>query len=315
MHELSRIDLNLFPVLEAIASEGSITAAAKRLNLTQPAVSHALGRLRQRLGDPLFTRQGHSMQPTPYTRRVLPEIRRAMEILNTTLTEDNGFDPATAERTFVIGMRESFEKVILPGLVQQAIRTAPGIRFEAVHINRRDLEKELKAGHIDLAIDVQLPVSNHICTTPLPQSDLAVLARHGHPRIQNSLDLESYLTEEHILVSARRRGTGYEDMELARLGYQRRIGLRCQSHFTASLIVSQSDQLLTLPASHARTLNKQQSNQLFPLPLHVQGLMSFSYWYQGNNSDPGLLWLRQQVMQVTPSHQHNIHAAENKQHP
>ncbi|MGY0218423.1 LysR family transcriptional regulator [Endozoicomonadaceae bacterium StTr2] len=314
MHELSRIDLNLFPVLDAIATEGSITAAAKRLNLTQPAVSHALGRLRQRLDDPLFIRQGHTMQPTPYTRRVLPEIRRAMEILNTTLIEDSGFDPATAERTFVIGMRESFEKVILPGLVQHAIQTAPGIRFEAVHINRRDLEKELKAGHIDLAIDVQLPVSDQISTASLPHSDLAVLARHDHPRIRRGLELEHYLAEEHILVSARRRGTGYEDMELARLGHQRKIGLRCQSHFTASMIVSQSDLLLTLPASHAITLNRQQNNQLFPLPLQVQGLISFCYWYQGNSTDPGLCWLQQQVMQVTQSHQYSTHAAENRRH-
>src|SRR5205823_6204975 len=162
---ISRIDLNLFTVFEAINSEGSVTRASQKLNRTQPAISHALGRLRQQFGDPLFVRQGHAMVSTPLARSIIEPVRQSLR----------GFE-----------------------------------------------------GTLDGAIDVLLPLSPEVRHTRILVDKTVVVARKGHPALGNSIDLDTYLGQEHILVSSRRKGPGLEDVELSRLGLRRRIRLRCQ---------------------------------------------------------------------------------------
>src|SRR5512136_1752488 len=115
MH-LSRIDLNLLVVFDTVYTEGGITAASRKLNLSQPAVSHALGRLRELFGEPLFERQGRGIAPTPLARAIAGPVREALSAVQKTLGEAGRFDPATAERHFRIGMREALEPTVLPAL-------------------------------------------------------------------------------------------------------------------------------------------------------------------------------------------------------
>ena len=294
MH-LARIDLNLLVVFDSIYAEASITRASRRLSLSQPAISHALGRLRQVLEDPLFTRQGRLMTPTPLARRMIEPIRQSLQRLEATLTKGDPFAPGSAVKQFTVGMRDASEAAVLGDLMRDIARRAPRVDISTVRIERRELERELSSGTIDAAIDVLLPLPEAIRRQRLGTEWLTVLARRRHPTVGPRLTLDSYLEEEHISVSSRRRGLSAEDFELGRHSLRRRIRLRCQSYFAACSAVSQTDLILTMPQRHARILNAQFGNQLLPFPLKVPAFDTYLYWHANADGDPANGWLRQQL--------------------
>lgn len=296
MH-ISRIDLNLFTVFEAIYTEGSVTRASQKLNLTQPAISHALGRLRTMFDDPLFIRQGHVMVSTPLARSMIEPVRRSLRGLEVTLNGLDRFDPATTPKQFKLALRDVLEATILPPLIQRVSSTAPLVDLAASQVDRRDLESELAAGTLDGAIDVLLPLSSDILHTRIDQDSTVVVARKGHPAIDGALDLATYLKQDHILASSRRKGLGLEDFELSRFGVERRIRLRCQHYFAACRVVSQTDLILTMPGRYARIANQQFDNQILPFPLEVPAFDVFLYWHANVDNDPANRWLREQIMQ------------------
>lgn len=297
MH-ISKIDLNLFTVFETIYSEGSVTRASQKLHLTQPAISHALARLRLIFDDPLFVRQGHAMVSTPLARNIIEPVRLALRGLEVTLTDAGKFDAACATNQFNLALRDVLESTVLPPLMQNICSQAPLVNVAAIQVERRELLSELAAGTLDLAIDMLLPLPNEIRRQKIVQDDTVVLARQGHPVIKGKLELESYLNAEHILASSRRKGMGLEDFELSRLGLQRRIRLRCQHYFAACRVVSQTDMLLTMPEGYARIANEQFGNQILPLPLPMPSWDVYLYWHQNVENDPANRWLRQQVIQA-----------------
>ncbi|HEV2612245.1 MAG TPA: LysR family transcriptional regulator [Noviherbaspirillum sp.] len=296
MH-ISRIDLNLFTVFEAIYTEGSVTRASQKLNLTQPAISHALGRLRTMFDDPLFIRQGHAMVSTPLARSMIEPVRRSLRGLEVTLNGLDRFDPATTPKQFKLALRDVLEATILPPLIQRVSSSAPLVDLAASQVDRRDLESELAAGTLDGAIDVLLPLSSDILHTRIDQDSTVVVARKGHPAIDGALDLATYLKQDHILASSRRKGLGLEDFELSRFGVERRIRLRCQHYFAACRVVSQTDLILTMPGRYARIANQQFDNQILPFPLEVPAFDVFLYWHANVDNDPANRWLREQIMQ------------------
>jgi DNA-binding transcriptional LysR family regulator len=294
--QLSRIDLNLFTVFDAIYREGGITPASRRLHLSQPAVSHALGRLRELLNDPLFERRGHEMIPTPLARSLADSISSSLGGLEHMLQRVGHFEPGTAHRCFTIAVRESHELTFLPALIARIGREATHIDIASVRIERRDLEEDLQSGEIDLAVDVALPLSSEVRRERIGAEPLVVLARADHPVVQGTLDIETYTAASHVLVTGRRRGGGYEDGALGRLGLTRHIKMRCQHHAAASQVVSRSDLLVTMTRSQARVVNRQTNNQLLPFPLDVPPLESFLYWHSNVDEDPASQWFRGQVL-------------------
>ncbi|MBS1225459.1 MAG: putative transcription regulator protein [Proteobacteria bacterium] len=295
MH-ISRIDLNLFVVLDAIYQEGNITRASQALKLSQPALSHALGRLRELLKDPLFVRQGSAMVPTPLVRNLIGPVRQALQTLELNVRQSQRFDPAQTRRTFHLGLRDVFEVTILPALVRTLQEQAPGIDLTSVRTDRRTLEADLAAGALDLALDIPLPGSDAIRQTRVSRDRLIVMARAEHPVLRDELTLAGYLSQTHILVSSRRQGWGLEDFELNREGHRRRIGLRCQHYFAACRVVSQTDWLLTMPEQYARIANAQFGNRIFPFPLPTQPLDVHLYWHANVDYDPANQWLRGQCI-------------------
>lgn len=230
---LHRIDLNLLVVLEAIYTEGGITRAAQRLNVTQPAVSYALGRLRELLDDPLFVREGHSMVPTPFTRSIIEPLRQSLRGIETALNEARTFDPERSERRFNVGCRDVLESRILPHLMKRIARSAPGVQLATVQFRRRETPSDLLNGRLDVLIDVVLPSSRDIRHVRISRDRYAVVARRDHPEIRGSIDLDTYLNQGHIMVSSRPTGPGVDDFELGRRGLQRRVQLRCQHYYAA----------------------------------------------------------------------------------
>lgn len=303
MH-ISKVDLNLFTVFEAIYAEGSVTRASRKLNLTQPAISHALGRLRQMFGDPLFVRQGHTMVSTPLARSIIDPIRRSLRGLEVTLNGAHAFDPATTEKRFNIALRDVLESTILPPLMRQVRESAPQVDIAASHVERRELQGEMASGTLDMAIDVLLPLPNDILRARIYQDSTVVVARKGHPDIDGQLDIDTYLRQDHILASSRRRGPGLEDFELSRFGMERRVRLRCQHYFAACRVVSQTDMLLTMPERYARIANAQFDNQILPFPLDMPAFDVFLYWHANVDDDPANRWFREQVIRSigNPAH-------------
>jgi len=227
MVHISKIDLNLFVVFDAIYGEGGVTPASRRLHLSQPAVSHALSRLRLLFDDPLFERNGRAMAPTPKARDMIGRVRSAIQGLETTLNRPELFEPATAAARYSLAMGEALQSAILPALMRAIVGRAPGIDIAVVMADRRTVERDLATGAIDLALDVLLPLPDDIHRRRLCTEWLAVVVRQDHPRVGEALSLEEYLAEEHIAVSSRRRGLSAEDFELGRRDLRRRVRLRC----------------------------------------------------------------------------------------
>lgn len=294
MH-ISRTDLNLFVVFEAIYSQGGVTRAAETLSLTQPTISHALSRLRDRVGDPLFVRHGQKLVPTPVAERMIAPVRQALQIIDQTLGELDGFDPRDAEVNFSIGMRSLMEPTFLVPLVLQIREQAPKITVTSSHYDRRTLETDLSSGRVNAAIDVFLPLPDSIRRQHLDSSHSVVVARPGHPAIQGEIDLDTYLAMDHVVVTSRPLGLGPEDQALSRLGRRRDVAIRCQQLNTAMRLVRNSDMILTMAEQLARRANTWFDNQLVAAPFSSPRIDAFLYWHENVDSDPGNQWLRKMV--------------------
>jgi DNA-binding transcriptional LysR family regulator len=299
---LSQVDLNLFVVLEAIYREGNITRAGQQLNLTQPAISHALKRLRDLLHDPLFVRQGPHMVPTPFTRNMIEQVRQALHILEVNLSQSRNFIPEDTRRNFHLSSWEYAEALVLPQLLKRLSHAAPGMSITTSRVKRRDLETELASGSIDLAFDIPMTMSDRIRHKWLLNEPFVVIARHGHPDIKDKLDLDTYLAQRHIQVSSRRHGPSLIDVELSRRGLRRQVFLRSQHNHAACMVVSRTDMLLTLPERHAKLLttglNKDAMNQVHPFPLQAPRLEAHLYWHESVENDPANRWLREEIEKI-----------------
>jgi DNA-binding transcriptional LysR family regulator len=295
MINISRIDLNLFVVFNAIYTGGGITRASETLKLTQPAVSHALGRLRAIVDDPLFLRKGHGMVPTPIAHELIGPIRRAISEIEGSLGQLSAFDPLTSQREFRIGMRPIVESAAIPELMMRIQHRAPGVSITSSRHQRADFQSELANGALAAVIDVLVPLAHNIRTRRLAGGKMIVVARRDHPQVQGSISLEDYLTQGHILASSRKTGPGLEDVELSRLGLQREVKLRCQQYTTACDTVSMTDLLLTMPEHFAHLTNQALNNQLLPFPIDVVAQDIFLYWHANAEHDRANQWLRENI--------------------
>lgn len=312
MVSLGKIDLNLFLVLEAIFNEGSITRASRTLNLTQPAVSHALARLRDLLGDPLFIREGNRMIPTPLTLQLIGPVKSALRNIGTALGQLDGFDPSTSRRHFRIGLRHTVEPAVLPALARQIHDEAPGVEVSSLSHDRDQLRGAFASGEIDVAIDIQMAPVPDIRFRRLYGGKLVVAVRAGHPILRGlpretlhlSLHetlheiwgIEAYLRCGHVSASSRRSAVGYEDHLLQEIGRQRRISVRCQNQWTACRLAASSDLLFTLPERFAESLSPPFGNVILPFPLPVPDLYLYLYWHARTGDDPAIRWLRDKIV-------------------
>ena len=288
---LNRPDLNLLHVFDTIYREGSLTRAAKALHLTQPAISHSLARLRDHFNDPLFTRQGNQMVPTPLARRFLESMRPGLNQIQSAVNQFHAFDPANQRKTYALGLRDVLESTFLPQLISK-LAPYPDMEVQSQRVARRDMETQLAAGKLDFAIDVLLPVSNQTSHELLRQDRLVVLARKGHPVIAQGLDMASYLEARHILVSSRAEGPGIEDFELSRHGAQRTIRLRCQHYYAACRVVESSDLLLTMPETYARIIAQNTDIEVLAPPVEMPSIDVHLYWHKAYEQEPALVWFR-----------------------
>ncbi len=298
MSNLSQIDLNLLVVLEAIYSEGGVTRAGEKLHLGQPAISHALARLRDLFHDPLFVRDGRGLAPTPLTHRLVGSLGPSLRSLEALLDKSGRFDPRETEAQFTISMRDPVEVRVLARLMRRITRDSPRIDLRVVQMRRRAIESALSTGTLDLAIDVPLSLSEKVRRKRLSADHLVVVARRGHPRMRTGFKLGTYLKEEHVMVTSRRKGAALEDFALSERGLRRRVRLRCRSHAAALRVVSETDLVLTLPERYARTLDHGGGTRILPLPIAMPTLEAYLYWHESVDADPANRWLRESLIRA-----------------
>lgn len=297
MH-IGKTDLNLFLVFDAIYAEGSITRAAETLNLTQPAVSHALGRLRELLNDELFTRGrgAVTMVPTPVAHQLIGPVRQSLKVLGDAVQGTRAFDPATASRRFRLNLGDIFEALMLPGLMARLQQDAPGVELVNMRHARDDIPVELAAGRLDLAVDVLHRVDDSLRMQRIARDQHVCLVAATHPLAGGTLDIDAYLAAGHILASSRTRGPGFVDVELARRGLSRRIVLRCQHYLPAALTAAGTSLVLTVPQALAQMLVRLAPLVEKPFPLTLNPMEAYLYWHASREQDPANRWLRELLL-------------------
>ncbi|GAB3452402.1 LysR family transcriptional regulator [Massilia terrae] len=296
MIEPHSIDLNLLAVFQEVYRERQIMAAAKRLGLTQSAVSNALARLRRTFDDELFVRTAHGMQPTPFAEQVAGPLGVAMAQVTLALNQRSQFDPATSDRRFVLAMTDVGEVHFMPALVARARILAPHVQLSSVRVRPVGLKEELESGRVDLAIGPFEGMSEALYQRLLFRQPYVSMFRTTHPLARGKVTLERFRQAEHLLLDAR---VGPYDrinqlLEQAGVGKDTRYRV---PHFTAvPYIVSENDLVVTVPRKLAERAAKPFGLKLIEPPLALPSLQTNLFWHRRYNEDPGGLWLRALVV-------------------
>ena len=288
------VDLNLLRVFDAVLRDRGVTAAARRLDLTQPAVSNALARLRALFDDALFVRTSAGMDATPFARELAGPVRQALALLESALAHGPGFDPATSTRAFRFYMSDLGQIEFLPPLVERALRLAPSVRLEAVALEVEDIAEALGSGTLDLAVGFLPGLGPPVRRLPLFRDPYVCLMRAGHPLAQKKLTRKAFLAASHALVSYR-GGHRVIEEALERAGLARRISLRVPHFTVVPMVLERSDLVLTLPARVARVFERRTGLRSMPIPLPLPPAEVAAHWHERFEGDPGGRWLREQV--------------------
>ena len=299
-------DLNLLKVFDVVMAERSLTKAAQVLSLTQPAVSNALRRLREALGDDLLVRQGRGLQATPKALELWPEIRQTLEQLQATLAP-RVFDPAAAQRSFVLTMADATAAELMVGMVTAVTQQAPGVSLRTVPLTTRDPRQLLDEGQVDLAIGHFPAVLQELSARAqageaasffhqrLFESDYVCVMRRGHALASAPLTLDGYCSAQHMLVSFSGRAFGLIDEALAALNRSRRVVLTVNQFFTAGKVVAHSDLLAVLPRHYLKSTGFEAQLLVRELPFEVPPIQVDALWHRRFEQDGAHRWLRAQV--------------------
>jgi len=297
------LDLNLLRVFDAVMSEGSLTRAGESLAMTQPAVSHAVKRLRESLGEDLFIRSAFGMRPTPRAEQLWPQVREALVALRQALAPDD-FDPARDPVNFRLAMADATAVLLSPGLVEAVERIAAVVTMRVLPLTTRDPRRLLEAGEIDLAVgffpEAMTAIVSAGAEAPLRHARLyatryVCAMRKGHPLAERPLTLDEYCAAHHLQVSFSGRPHGYVDQALAAHGRHRRIVLTVNQFFTAGRVVTQSDLLTVLPESLIDATGYSGELVVRELPVELAPVNVEMLWHRRYEAEPGHRWLRTQV--------------------
>jgi LysR family transcriptional activator of mexEF-oprN operon len=290
MINTARLDLTLATTFLAIWEERSVSKAARRMALSQSAVSAALARLRYVCADPLFTRSRSGMEPTPRAIQMAASMEQGVELLQGALLGGRSFAPATTTAHFSIGMSDDYEVAIGPAISRVLLKEAPGASIVLRQTNRHTAEKMLETREIDVAIAAGLSPKERIVAEPIGQSGYACLIDKTAASDALPLTLDSYLDLPHILVSFSGR-EGIVDTVLRPLGRQRSIHTALTHFSTLPHYLKGMRSIATLPAHAAQILSTGTGLSMLPVPIPLGTYAVAAYRRRDMASDPALSWL------------------------
>lgn len=285
------IEFRLLAVFDEIYKTRSVTAAALALNLGQPAVSIALSKLRQQLGDPLFVRTSSGMEPTPFGEGLVRPVRAVLDALDLVLGHRNEFDPATSQRTFRICMTDISQLVLLPRLWKTLRVSAPGIYIEIFPLSK-DTAQLLETGEADLAMGLMPQLDAGFYQQLLFRQSFVCMVGADHPRITDQLSLAQFEAEDHVVVSSSGSAPLVLDREIARIGVKRRIALKIPNFLGAAFVVEHTDHIITIPKRLGDVLQGRGAFRIFPVPFALPDYEVKQHWHERYHHDPGSRWLR-----------------------
>jgi DNA-binding transcriptional LysR family regulator len=293
---LRHLDLNLLLVFDALMQEQNLSRAAVRLNLSQPAVSNALARLRSQLDEPLFIRTARGMQPTPRAHVLHGSVRQALRLLQEGLDPGGEFDPTAADQTFSLSMNDYAQARLLPALSRRLQNSAPKVRL-AVRSDAADsLPAWLTTGLLDLAVDYLYFDDPDLCYQPLLEEQLVVI---DHPAFEPQLSLKAYEQGRHVALPDRGgRGSPLE-IVLGSAKVQRHVQLFVPHYLSIPLIVAQSDLLGTVPRRLAEHFAALMPIRIAELPLMAPPVQVSLIWHRQQERVPGHRWLREEIIALT----------------
>lgn len=292
-----QFDLNLLTVFDAVMTELNVTRASVRLNMTQPAVSNALKRLRHLLNDELFIKIPSGVSPTPKALEIWQPLREALHQIRQTL-EPIEFKPATETATFTLALNDFSAALILPPLIKVIEAIAPHINLRTIpntHINAALL---LEQAEIDVAIGVFPSPPPRLRSQPLLTSSWVCAMRRGHPLARKNLTMERYTHAKHLLVTLTGEATGLIDPLLQEQGLSRRIGLTVNQFSVAPPILVNSDLIAILPTRVIQQSGLADQLHLAPVPIDLNPTSVKMMWHERSQHNSAQTWFRIQLAEV-----------------
>jgi DNA-binding transcriptional LysR family regulator len=295
--DIRNVDLNLLVALDALLAERSVSRAAVRLHLSQPAASALLARLRELFGDPLLLRSARGMLPTPRALELLGPVKQVLDEIEAIVQPRAAFDPASASPTFTLSASDYVEYALLPKLVDYLEHKAPGVRLEVRSLDLQLVAMQMESGEVDLCITGLQNAAPGLHLRPLYTERLVSVVRRNHPGVGARLTLDQFCSLEHIQVSV--RGSGFStriDAALAALGRKRHARLAVPHFLLVPEIVARSDMISALPERLARGYAKQL--RIFEPPVELQKFTVGEMWHERNERDPAQQWLRDVLVEL-----------------
>ncbi len=297
--ELSRIDLNLLLVFHHLLILKRVSAVATLLNMSQPAVSSALGRLRTSLGDDLFLRTQRGMEPTPYALQLAEPVANALDVLQQALVVRAEFDPQISTRNFTLAMTDVGEMYFLPVLIGAFSQHAPHVTLNIVSVTSNSLKDEMSTGRIDLALGLLPQLQAGFFQQALFRQKYVCLMRKTHPLARkNALNTKAFVGAEHVRVLATGTGHGRVDIALDKQKIHRNIRLTVPHYVALGEVMTCSDLVATVPQRFAERIIKPFDLTMQALPFPIAESSIHQFWHGRLHRDAGHQWLRQYVSKL-----------------
>ncbi|GAA3257211.1 LysR family transcriptional regulator [Nonomuraea helvata] len=293
--------LDLLIALDVLLEECSVSAAAQRLHLSEPAMSRTLGRIRKAMGDPVLVRSGRQMVPTPRALAVQAEVRGLVEAARKVFTPPGRLDPATLVRRFVILASDAVITAMSVALLTEAARSAPGVRFHFIPEGYGDAQA-LRDGSADLEVTVISDPAPETRVEPIMVDRAVGVVRPGHPLLDGPVTAERLAAAEHVIASRRGRAEGPVDEILAGMGLRRRIAGSVPTFEAALAVVRQSDLVGMTPERLTGPLVEALGLVRFPIPVPLPEMTLSQAWHPRYDVDPAHVWLRELVREVLGGH-------------
>ncbi len=296
---LASLDLNLIVIFDAILKERNVTVAARRVGLSQPAMSSALARLRKAFGDPLFVRTGRGMLPTPYAQLLAPPIQRACELVAGSFDIGKDFDPLAAARTFRFYMTDIGEGIFLPKLLRALEERAPRVKVKVLRIPELGEQEAMAAGDVDLAVGLFPDLKAGFFQQRLYQDTFVCLLRADHPRAGDALGVRQFAELRHAVISS--AGTGHEAAIARAFAEQRhrpRVTLSIPHFMAVPIIVARTDYIVTVPRQLALAFADFPGIKVIEPPIRIPPFEIKQHWHERYHHDPANRWLRGLVAEL-----------------
>lgn len=290
--DLRDLDLNLLLVFREIYQQRQISSAAKRLRLTQSAVSNALARLRAATGDDVFVRTAAGMQPTPFAIGLAEPVATALAQLEQAFRPAQPFLPESSQRRFTIAVSDVGEMYFMPRLVQHCMQLAPRVEMAAVRLGSIDLRAEMEAGRVDLALGAFEDAPGTLFQRRLFRQSYVSMFHGGHPLAEGELTRERLATARHLVVTSMDSPYNNINAALADIGVDLEHAFRVPHFASVPYILSTTELVATVPQRLAERAAAPFGLRYADSPLGLPPLQTNMFWHRRYHQDEGGRWLR-----------------------